>query len=111
MYAGSATGAGIDEWYVPAALGLEQGFTLRDPPCDGDDAGAVTIEIRVDGLDAATRADGAGIDLRDARGAIRMRYAELSVRDANGAPVMASMEGRGAIITLLMCWHRGSIRK
>jgi FG-GAP repeat len=100
VYTGSAMNAGFDEWYVPTSRGLEQGFTLRDPPCDGDDAAEVTMEVRVGGLDAAARADGTGIDLRDALGAIRMRYSDLSVRDANGAPVGASMDGRGAIITL-----------
>ena len=88
-YAGRAAGAAVDEWYVHGPLGLEQGFTLGESACGG--GGEVVIEVRLEGLDAVASRD-SGLDLRDARDVVRVRYTDLWARDASGAALAASMD-------------------
>ena len=90
-YAGRATGAAVDEWYVHGPLGLEQGFTVGQSACGGG-GGDLVIEVRLEGLEAAASPGGSGLDLRDAGNVVRMRYTDLWARDASGAALVASMD-------------------
>jgi MYXO-CTERM domain-containing protein len=86
----------VTEWYAHGPLGLEQGFTLSENPCAGD----LVIEIGVDGLSPAAQEQGGGVDLRDATGVTRMRYTDLSARDASGRALSAEMAIEGNAIAL-----------
>jgi hypothetical protein len=86
VYAGNAA---LEEWYVNGPLGLDQGWTLRDSACAGDDT---ELEVAVRGLEPAEASQGPGIDLRDAAGTTRLHYSDLSARDADGKALASSME-------------------
>jgi hypothetical protein len=90
-------GAGVTEWWVHGAEGLEQGFELGERPA-GD--GEVVLELALDGL-TAELVDGARTaSLRDPRGREVLRYGKLAAGDADGRAVAARMEvtpGRIAI--------------
>ena len=77
----------VDEWYVNDDHGLEQGFTVLRAPRSGD--GPLVLRLRVDGdLALATSSDRQSIEFsRDGR--VRLRYAQLVVRDAGGARIPA----------------------
>ena len=85
----------LTEWYENGPVGLEQGFTLTEPP--GERNGKpLTIEIEVLGnLHAQQGADGKGLHLLDSNGVERLQYANLSVQDASGNDLQASLEVNG----------------
>ncbi len=95
-YAGRAGNAVAIEWFEASARGVEQGFTVDRPACGGP----IVVEVALEGLRASEHGDGAGLDLRDARGVTRLRYTDLSARDALGAPLEARMLAGGEVITL-----------
>ena len=80
------------EWYVNRAQGLEQGFTLAEPPAEG--AQEVWIELALGGtLRPVVSADGQAIDFTTPGGAPVIHYAHLVVSDATGRLLPAWMEG------------------
>ena len=79
-YARSAAGVELSEWYANGPLGLEQGFTLNQNPCaQGSD---VAIAVHVEGLEAVGDEGSVSVSLRDPAGMSRLRYTDLSARDA-----------------------------
>jgi len=74
----------LTEWYENGPVGLEQGFTLTEPP--GERNGKpLTIEIEVLGnLHAQQGADGKVYTCWIPTGVERLQYANLSVQDASG---------------------------
>jgi len=77
---------GLVEWYVNAAFGLEQGFTLERRP-EGE--GSLVLELSVAGGAAALRGD--AVVFRTAMGR-RLRYGGLAAADATGDSLVARFE-------------------
>jgi MYXO-CTERM domain-containing protein len=89
------------EWYVNGPLGLEQGFTLTEPPACAGVGGAVALELELGGdLAPALAAAGDEIDLRHARGERVLRYGELFVTDAGGRALPAHLALEGGALRL-----------
>ena len=81
-------GSGLVEWYENTKAGLEQGFTIAEPPLPAA-AGASELAVEgqlLDGLRAELRADGA-VDLIDRSGACVLHYGEPHVFDARGREI------------------------
>jgi hypothetical protein len=95
-YARQVGGSSLAEWYVHGPLGMEQGFTLEENPCGA--GGDLVVVVRVEGL--AVAADRGAIAMRDAGGATRIRYTDLSARDATGRALDAGMSAEDGAIAL-----------
>ena len=80
---------GITEWWENRPEGLEQGWTVHEPPA-GD--GPLVIELAVEGMDAAVDADGGGARLTGDGGFLE--YGGLHAWDADGRSLGAWMEPR-----------------
>jgi len=102
------------EWYVNGPAGLEQGFTISEPPASkpsghgirdtghgASNSSPLTIALQVGGDLAATAdspADGQGgtrakaLTLRDGRGQTVLRYTGLAAHDADGRTLVAWLE-------------------
>ncbi len=78
--------AGLVEWYVNSAAGLEQGFTLAEQPAG---AGALVLELAVGGARPALRGNEIVFDTRAQR---KLRYGDLAVTDATGRMLAARFE-------------------
>ncbi|WP_438044956.1 DNRLRE domain-containing protein [Sorangium sp. So ce128] len=91
---GTSPGEGLVEWYVNGPLGLEQGFTVPGaPPCLAPGDQDLVIELTLGGdLRATPLAGGEGVALREASGAVAMRYTDLHATDAAGRTLPAWME-------------------
>ncbi|WP_437935358.1 DNRLRE domain-containing protein [Sorangium sp. So ce341] len=91
---GASPGEELVEWYVNGPLGLEQGFTVAAaPPCRAQGDRDLVIELALGGdLRAAPLAGGEGVALRDAAGAVALRYTDLHATDAAGRTLPAWME-------------------
>ncbi|WP_437911056.1 DNRLRE domain-containing protein [Sorangium sp. So ce327] len=91
---GASPGEGLVEWYVNGPLGLEQGFTVPGaPPCLAPGDQDLVIELALGGdLRATPLAGGEGVALREASGAVAMRYTDLHATDAAGRTLPAWME-------------------
>ncbi|WP_437276115.1 DNRLRE domain-containing protein [Sorangium sp. So ce375] len=91
---GASPGEELVEWYVNGPLGLEQGFTVPGaPPCLAPGDQDLVIELALGGdLRATPLAGGEGVALREASGAVAMRYTDLHASDATGRALPAWME-------------------
>ncbi|XXX82791.1 DNRLRE domain-containing protein [Sorangium sp. So ce134] len=91
---GASPGEELVEWYVNGPLGLEQGFTVpAAPPCRAPGDRDLVIELALGGeLRAAPLGGGEGVALRDASGAVALRYTDLHASDAAGRALPAWME-------------------
>lgn len=75
--------AGIAEWYVNGPLGLEQGFTIAQPPAHGA-SGPLTLAVALTGdARASLAAGGQSVIFAGPHGG-SLRYGGLSVSDASG---------------------------
>ncbi|MFZ0319946.1 MAG: hypothetical protein WAL56_12555 [Candidatus Sulfotelmatobacter sp.] len=85
----------LTEWYENGPVGLEQGFTLTEPPAKRSGK-PLTIAIELMGnLHAEQDADGMGLQLLDSKGSRYLHYASLSAQDASGKDLQASLEVKG----------------
>ncbi|WP_437479435.1 DNRLRE domain-containing protein [Sorangium sp. So ce1014] len=91
---GASPGEALVEWYVNGPLGLEQGFTVpAAPPCRAPGDQDLVIELALGGeLHATPLGGGEGVALRDASGAVALRYTDLHASDAAGRALPAWME-------------------
>ena len=90
----------LTEWYVNGPLGLEQGFTLKEPP-GRRNGRPLTIALGMSGdLKASIEAGGNGVALRGSDGETEIRYSGLSARDAAGHEFRAWMEIQGQRLLL-----------
>jgi hypothetical protein len=82
----------ITEWYTNGPLGLEQGFTLEEPP--GKAHGRpLTIAIALSGeLTASVDPGGKSLTLVERDGQAELRYAGLTAYDAKGRELHAWLE-------------------
>jgi hypothetical protein len=78
----------ITEWYRDTALGLEQGFTIRESP-HGKGGLVLHLDLSTD-LEGRLDEDERGISFTGADGQT-LRYDNLKVYDANGAELEAKM--------------------
>ncbi len=76
----------LTEWYVNGPLGLEQGFTLKEPPEMGNhEKEYLVLEVALTGdLSPKLAKDGRSLSLHSADNTIAFSYGHLSVTDAGG---------------------------
>jgi uncharacterized repeat protein (TIGR01451 family) len=81
----------LTEWYVNGPVGLEQGFTLADPPGRTHDK-PLTLAFAVAGtLTAFPDRTGKGAVLKRSDGTVALRYSGLTAYDSAGRELRASM--------------------
>jgi len=87
------------EWYVNDARGLEQGFTLLEPPQPGGARdGGRPLELRLElatDLVPEPGSDGRAVRFRDAQGRAVLHYAGLAAWDATGRELAALLRVEG----------------
>lgn len=90
----------LTEWYVNGPLGLEQGFTLSEPP--GRSHGQpLTLALKLSGdLSAAVDPSKTGLRLTNRQKQVQLRYAGLRAYDAAGKQLHASLELSGEQLLL-----------
>ncbi len=88
----------LREWYRNGPFGLEQGFTLATHPA-GRRIGPLTLALRVGGSLLARR-QGSAIVLTSTDWRAVLNYGELSVRDATGRSLQATITPHGHQLTL-----------
>ena len=76
----------VVEWFENRAEGLEQGFTIGNPPVTiSNDQGMLNLEVSFETeLDIQVAEDGQAVTLSDEQGAEKYRYGKLQVFDADG---------------------------
>ncbi len=95
--------AGVTQWFENRIEGIEQGFTIHQPPTGG--SGSLEVVL---GLEGNVRAedfvqDGApGVRLMESTGAPVVSYTGLKAWDATGRELPARMERRGGELALLV---------
>ena len=103
------------EWYVNGPMGLEQGFTLAEPPegRGGKNQGRpLTIALALGGNLKASPEAGAGaksVTLSDSQGQAVLRYSGLTAHDATGRELRAWLEVGGEKLQLRVDEHRGAL--
>ncbi len=93
----------LTEWYVNGPLGIEQGFTISQPPValPASNHEALDIELRLRGnLSASVEPGRHALVLRDRKGAQALRYAPLLVYDASGRQLESWMEVQDSSLRL-----------
>jgi trimeric autotransporter adhesin len=83
----------LTEWYLNGPVGLEQGFTLSEPPAPVR-AQPLTIELALSGNLKPTAQSGESLTLGNADGPA-LKYAGLTAQDANGQALRAWVEVQG----------------
>lgn len=84
--------AELTEWYVNSPDGIEQGFTLSEPPGSRQRTGRLRLVMELDGNLGANATPGtAPIDLETQDGERVLRYEKLVVEDARGRELPAVM--------------------
>ncbi len=82
--------SGLTEWYVNGPLGLEQGFTLDQPPPARPIGEALTVALRLAGeVTAVPDRNGDGMVLQASEGPTLLRYRGLIAWDAKGRTLPA----------------------
>jgi hypothetical protein len=90
----------LTEWYVNGPIGLEQGFTISQPP-GKIKGGLLTIALALSGdLQAAIDDDCEGLSLSERNGRLRLHYAGLSAHDASGKVLRTRLELAGGELLL-----------
>jgi len=85
----------LTEWYVNGPLGLEQGFTVQEPPGKRG-AGALTLTFALSGNLAVTaEAGGKNLLLSRSDGAAALRYRGLTAHDARGRELRSWLQVSG----------------
>ena len=81
----------LTEWYVNGPVGLEQGFTLAEPPAPTRDK-PLTLAFAVAGtLTVSSDRTGRGALLKRSDGTVALRYSGLTAHDSLGRELPASM--------------------
>lgn len=90
----------LTEWYVNGPVGLEQGFTLNQPPSSVKGQ-PLTIALDLSG-DLTPSVDQKGTELSLSRGADKpeLHYAGLTAHDATGRELQAWLELKGSELRL-----------
>jgi hypothetical protein len=92
----------VTEWYVNGPMGLEQGFTIHQPP-RGHNTGRLTIALAQAGnLRAVVDPGECGLQLLDSHGKARLRYEGLAAHDADGRELRSELAVKGEQLLLLV---------
>jgi hypothetical protein len=90
----------LTEWYVNGPVGLEQGFTVSEPPRSGS-RNLLTIACKLSGnLRAEIESNGDGLSLIADDGKRVFRYSGLTAHDASGKKLPAWLELSGGELLL-----------
>jgi len=85
----------VTEWYVNGPIGLEQGFTIQQPP-RGTNGQPLTVVLALAGDLKATVAESkSSVQLSNRRGRAELRYNGLAAHDASGQELHAELSLRG----------------
>jgi hypothetical protein len=93
----------LTEWYANGPLGIEQGFTISQPPVTrpGSSHDALDIALRLRGnLNASIESGRHALTLRDQKGAPALRYGPLLAYDASGRELESWMEVQDSSLRL-----------
>lgn len=90
----------VSSWYRNGPLGLQQGFVVHQAP-EGEASAELTLEVALAG-DYRAEADGRGARLS---GPTPLEYRDLHAWDADGKPLVATMEVGGQAIVLHVADH------
>jgi drug/metabolite transporter superfamily protein YnfA len=86
----------VREWFVNRPDGLEQGFTLAEPPGERQAGERLRLVLGLGGeLRARATSDGQAVELVDGAGQVALRYDHLLVTDALGRELRARMAVAG----------------
>jgi hypothetical protein len=91
---------GLTEWYVNGRAGLEQGFTLAEPPAGAGSGQPLTLALGVSGNLALSQQG--GTVLLKSGDKVVLRYGGLSARDARGRLLPAHIEARSHEIRMVV---------
>ncbi|UZR30044.1 FG-GAP repeat protein [Methylococcus mesophilus] len=80
----------VAEWYENRPEGLEQGFTLAEPPATGAEDLVLSLAVE-GGLQPSLDPAGRAVAFRDATGAAVLHYKDLQVTDAAGKSIPARL--------------------
>ncbi|MBI5568164.1 MAG: FG-GAP repeat protein, partial [Chloroflexi bacterium] len=83
--------AGLTEWYINGPYGLQQGFTLQQPPTAKSNSEPLALSLDLGIYRAQLDADRKGATLAAADGS-SLRYAGLLAYDADGQPLDTWLE-------------------
>ena len=90
----------VTEWYVNGPIGLEQGFTIQQPPA-GANGQLLTLALALAGDLKATVDEGkSSVQLSDRHGKAELRYTGLAAHDAGGRELRAEFSLRGEQLLL-----------
>lgn len=95
--------AELSEWYVNGPYGLQQGFTLRQPPLADSADEPLALNLDLADYRAQLDADGKGATLSTPDGASSLRYAGLLAYDADGRALSTWLElidGSGSALNI-----------
>jgi hypothetical protein len=85
-------GIAVTEWYLNNAAGLEQGFTLHQPPEASGAGETLRLRLQVSGdVRAELAADGESLWLKRRDGEVALGYGGLAAWDASGKKLGARM--------------------
>jgi hypothetical protein len=94
-------GIAVTEWYLNQAAGLEQGFTLHQPPEANGAGEKLRLRLEVSGdLRAELAAGGESLWLKRSDGEVALSYGGLAAWDASGRALGARMEVVGETVWL-----------
>src|SRR5947207_2906261 len=92
----------LREWYINDRGGLEQGFTLTQPPAVPT-GGPLVLTMAIDsGLQTRLAADSGRIQFVDSMDRVQFQYADLKAWDAAGRKLPAKMLASNGRIALLI---------
>lgn len=85
----------VTEWYVNGPAGLEQGFTVAQPPAAASATEFVLGMAFSGNLSVSIGPDRTGVTLADRAGVVALRYSGLNTRDAVGRQLPSWLEKDG----------------
>jgi len=89
----------VTEWYVNGPIGLEQGFSIQEPP--QGDGHLLTVALALAGdLRAAVNDGKSSLQLSNRYGKAELQYAGLAAHDASGRELPAGLSIRGELLLL-----------
>ncbi|HSB11688.1 MAG TPA: FG-GAP repeat protein, partial [Blastocatellia bacterium] len=95
----------LTEWYINDPRGLEQGFTLAEPPAaeDGQMGGFLVLTMAVESnLEPKPSPQGDSITFVSTDGEVRLRYSGLKAWDATGRQLPGRIEASEGKIALVV---------
>ncbi len=95
----------ITEWYINQAEGLEQGFTVHEPPNRtkaGSGSESLRLSLKMSGDLRAEAINDQSVVLKNKQGQVVLNYDHLAAWDANHKPLSASMKTDDLTITLVV---------